>query len=107
NGRYNNTANRCYNACFQASVAALAHHGIESRGNQWGHAFVQARFAGELVNRRKLYPVALRDTLNQNLAIRQRAAYELQHISEIQAISGLRRTRDFLDAVGTLGGDRG
>lgn len=107
NGRYDNTANRCYYACFQAAIAALARHGIESRGNLWGHAFVQAQFPGEMVNRRKLYHAALRDTLNQNLAIRQRADYELQYISEIQAMRGLRRTREFLEAIGTPGGDRG
>lgn len=58
NGRYNACANRCYYACFQAAIAALMQAGIRPpRGAQgaWGHAFVQAQFAGELVNRRKLY----------------------------------------------------
>ncbi len=47
NGRYNNCANRCYYACFQAAVAALVQHGIRPPGGQraaWGHAFVQAQF---------------------------------------------------------------
>jgi hypothetical protein len=30
-GRYNNAANRCYYACFQAAVAALHHANIVSR----------------------------------------------------------------------------
>ncbi|MDP2936669.1 MAG: HEPN domain-containing protein [Dehalococcoidia bacterium] len=104
NGRYNNCANRCYYACFQAAIAALAREGIAPSASQWGHAFVQAQFAGELVNRRKRYPVGLRDTLNQNLLMRQRADYELRHITEAQALRGLRRTRQFLEAIGGRGG---
>jgi uncharacterized protein (UPF0332 family) len=34
-GRYNNAANRCYYACFQAAVAALHHANIVSRGGAW------------------------------------------------------------------------
>lgn len=100
NRRYNNCANRCYYACFQAATAALITANIEPVGRQWTHGFVQAQFAGELVHRRKLYPSQFRDTLTQNLALRQRADYELQHITEVQASRGLRRTREFMDAVG-------
>jgi uncharacterized protein (UPF0332 family) len=44
NGRYNNCANRCYYACFQAAVAALDMAGIhptEGRA-QWSYEFVQS-----------------------------------------------------------------
>jgi uncharacterized protein (UPF0332 family) len=39
-GRHNNAANRCYDACFQAAVAALHRAGIVPRGGRsdWGHA---------------------------------------------------------------------
>lgn len=47
NGRYNNCANRCYYACFQAAIAALAREGIAPSASQWGHGFVQAQFGGE------------------------------------------------------------
>lgn len=104
NGRYNNCANRCYYTCFQAAIAALAREGIAPGIFRWGHAFVQAQFAGEFVNWRKRYPVAFRDTLNQNLATRQRADYQLRHITEAQALRGLRRTRQFLEAIGGRGG---
>jgi uncharacterized protein (UPF0332 family) len=40
NGRFNTCANRCYYACFQAAVAALARHGITPPGG--AHAFVRA-----------------------------------------------------------------
>src|SRR5438876_10081992 len=77
NGRYNNCANRCYYACFQAAIAALLRAGIApSRGRgQWGHDFVQGEFVGILVNRRKLYPAELRDTLALILKVRQAADY--------------------------------
>ena len=99
NGRYDNAANRCYYACFQAAVAALAREGIVPARDQWGHAFVQAQFSGELVYRRKSYPSSLRDALNQNLALRQRADYKPQRVTETQALRGLRRTREFLEAI--------
>jgi uncharacterized protein (UPF0332 family) len=75
NGRYNNCANRCYYACFQAAVAALQMANITPEGRNWGHAFVQARFSGQLINRRKLYPVRLRDVLLRTLTLRQTADY--------------------------------
>jgi uncharacterized protein (UPF0332 family) len=52
-GRYNNAANRCDYACFQAAVAALHHAGLAPRGDrtEWGHAFVQAEFVGRLIHR--------------------------------------------------------
>lgn len=106
NGRYNNSANRCYYASFQAAVAALDREGIRPIGAQWAHAFVQAQFAGELVSRRKRYPFILRDTLMQNLAVRQRADYELQQVSEPQASRSLRRTRQFLQAIAGPGDEK-
>jgi HEPN domain len=33
-GRYNNAANRCYYACFQAAVAALHHASVAPRGGR-------------------------------------------------------------------------
>jgi len=67
NGRYNNCANRCYYACFQIAVYALQDAGIAPTGTRatWGrgHAQLQATFARELINRRKVYPSALRNVL--------------------------------------------
>jgi len=99
NDRFNNCANRSYYACFQAAIGALVRAGIESAGPGWNHGFVQARFAGELVYRRKLYPASLRDALTQNLALRQRADYELQRVSGVQALRALRRARQLMEAI--------
>lgn len=57
-GRFNNCANRCYYACFQAAIAALMRSGVTPLGaqRQWSHTFVPAQFVGQLINRRKVYP---------------------------------------------------
>ncbi len=101
NARYNNCANRCYYACFQAAIAALLRAAIAptSGRGQWGHDFVQGQFVGLLVNRRKLYPAELRDTLALNLKVRQAADYDLDQVTETQASRALRRTQRFVAAV--------
>lgn len=99
NGRYNNCVNRCYYACFQSAIAVLTRHDFRPSGLRWTHSNVQSQFAGELVNRRKLYPAALRDTLTRSLALRQRGDYEIQQVSQVSAARGLRSTRDFIDIL--------
>src|ERR671932_2116851 len=83
NGRYNNCANRCYYACFQAAIAALLTEGIQSRGEQWSHTFVQGQFVGQLVNRRKRYAASLRDVLARTLIVRQSADYEPDQVTSL------------------------
>ena len=100
NGRYNSCANRCYYACFQAAIAALLHAGIRPVGTaEWGHAFVQREFVGQLINRCKLYPGSLRDVLARTSLVREKADYDSEHISEVQAARVLRRAREFVRAV--------
>jgi uncharacterized protein (UPF0332 family) len=86
-GRYNNAANRCYDACFQAAVAALHHAGLAPRGgrSEWGHAFVQAEFVGRLIHRRRRYPTSLRQVLARNLTLRHTADYAPDLVTQIQA----------------------
>ena len=95
NGRYNNCANRCYYACFQAAISALIRSGIRPTGDQWewGHGFVQARFASDLVYRRKLYPDDLRDTLSRTMLLRLTADYEADSVTSTEAQRALRRAR--------------
>src|SRR4051794_34933539 len=52
NGRYNNSANRAYYACYQAAVAALLHEGMQPAGDRWTHEVVPGLFDGVLINRR-------------------------------------------------------
>jgi uncharacterized protein (UPF0332 family) len=105
NSRYNNAANRCYYACFQAAIHALIAAGIQPAGGreEWGHDFVQAQFNGQLINRRKLYPAALRGTLDQNYRLRVVADYWAQAVGETRAIRAIRRTKEFLERIRARG----
>src|SRR4051794_13293719 len=93
NRRYNASANRAYYACFQAAIVALMRGGVRPPGSQWGHSFVQAQFAGQLVSKRKMYPSALRDTLPRLEELRERADYRTAHVSQPQALRALRRAQ--------------
>ena len=107
NGRYDNCANRSYYACFQAAIFALMRAGVTPSGAQdaWAHTFVQSRFVGDLISRRKLYPADLRDVLSRTLFVRQVADYKEQPVSETQASRAGRHARRFVEAIKT-GGSR-
>lgn len=105
NGRYNNCANRCYYACFQAAIVALQHAGIRPRRDQWSHGFVPAQFNGELIYRRKLYPTELRSVLERNFALRQKADYHEDVVTYTEANRALGRTRSFIQAIQERGGE--
>lgn len=100
-GRYNNCANRSYFACFQAAVYALIRAGIHPPGRtgQWGHDVVQAQFAGQLINRRKLYPAALRSDLVRNYDLRKAADYWGQDVGKTETVRPLQRARGFVSAI--------
>jgi uncharacterized protein (UPF0332 family) len=99
--RFNNSANRSYYACFQGAVAALQDEGIkpEGAGGEWRHAFVQAAFAGELIQRRKRYSADLRSILPKNEDLRHRADYTIEMVSEKAAKRALDRARAFIESV--------
>ncbi len=100
-GRYNNCANRAYYACFQAAAYALWHAGIRppGGGTRWSHSFVQSEFAGQLVNRRKLYRPELRDTLDRNYDLRERADYGRAPVPAKEATRAVHRARTLVAAV--------
>jgi uncharacterized protein (UPF0332 family) len=100
-GRYNNAANRCYFTCFQAAIAALQQANIAPPGGQedWGHAFVQAAFVGQSINRRKLYAPGLRQVLARNLTLRHKADYARDLVTQRQAERAVQRTLEFLAAI--------
>jgi uncharacterized protein (UPF0332 family) len=103
--RYNSCANRCYYACFQAAIAALLWDGIRAKGDHWMHGYVQSQFAGVLVNRRHRYPAPFRTVLTDLEVLRHRADYGTDLITEIEARRGLRRGREFVEAI-RQGGER-
>ena len=108
NGRFNNCANRAYYACFQAAIAALLAADIRPPGgsDEWSHSFVPAQFNGQLINRRKLYPPELRDTLSRTYLVRQTADYDRKPVSRTEAERALRRARLFVEQIAAKGGDR-
>ena len=98
--RYNNSANRAYYACFQAAVFALWRAGTPTPAQGiWSHAFVQAEFAGQLVNRRKLYAPELREALPRLRDLRVRADYVAGEVARTAAERAVRRAREFVAAV--------
>ena len=103
NGRYNNTANRCYYACFQAAIAALLRENIQPSRAQWGHEFVHGQFVGQLVNRRKLYSSELRRALANTQGLRQKGDYRGAHVTQREATRALRWARPFVEAVQRVG----
>jgi len=98
-GRFNNCANRCYYACFQAAVAALERENIRPGGGNWNHAFVPSQFDGLLIHRRKRYPTSLRGTLTDTYTLRVTADYRRGQVTRTDAARTLRRTRAFVQAV--------
>ena len=106
--QFDNAANRAYYACFQAAVAGLIWAGIRPPGGAatWDHGFVQARFIGELINRRKRYASDLRDALSVTMRQRHKADYQYDSVTADQAIRTVRRAARFVEEVGSKRGER-
>jgi len=100
-GRFNNSANRSYYACFQAAIHALIVAGIvvARRDTQWNHGSIQGQFNGLLINRRHRYSADLRMILSDNYEVRAQADYSDNPVSEIVALRALRRAERFVAAI--------
>jgi uncharacterized protein (UPF0332 family) len=100
-GRFKSSASRSYYAAFQSAISALARVGIRppGRAGYWGHDFVQSQFAGQLVNRRKLYPASLRSVLTDTYLLRESADYDPEPIDEVRARRALRKAQELVRAV--------
>ncbi len=83
-GRYNSCARGAYYALFQAAVAALLLAGEPLR-ERWSHQYVQSRFSGTLIGRRKLYLSALRDALSGGIDLRRQADYSYAGVGKRRA----------------------
>jgi len=97
-GRYNSCANRCYYAAFQAAIAALLGEGIRPTG-RWTHEYVQAQFAGQLINRRKRFDPRLRRILQSTSYLRVEADYQINMVKRTEANRALRESQEFVEAV--------
>jgi len=99
NEMYHASANRAYYAAFHAAVAALAHAGIELVG--LGHDSVQARFNGELIRRRKVYPGRFKSYLPDLQTVRDDADYKLRLLSQRVAKRQLDKAKEYVETLQT------
>src|SRR5947209_20611297 len=104
NGRYNACANRLYYSVFHAAIEALLDAGLPARAGTWGHGYVQAQFAGQLITRRKVFAAEFRDTLTVLLELRTKADHDQSHVTQREAGRALRRAESFVNAIATRGG---
>ncbi len=70
---YNASANRAYYAAFHAALVVLSQNGFTPIID---HKVVQAMFSGELINRRKIYPAHIKQSLQQLQDVRNNADYK-------------------------------
>jgi len=106
NGRYNAAANRAYYGSFHAAIVALLDAGLPARTGTWGHGYVQAQFAGQLITRRKLFDAEFRDTLTVLFELRTKADYDQALVTQREAGRAVRYAEALLDAIARRGGDR-
>ena len=101
-GQFDASASRAYYGAFQAAVAALWVEGIRPRPDLAGtlpHSAVQSEWSGRLVYRRKLYPPELRSTLQVLYLLRITADYRVDQVTEREARSACRISRQFVQMV--------
>jgi len=100
-GRFNNSANRAYYACFQAAIHALQVEGVRlpGGGTEWGHAFVDAQFVGLLINRRHIYESSLRSIIRDDRKLREDADYTAVSVSQVRASRALQRAERLVAMV--------
>jgi uncharacterized protein (UPF0332 family) len=93
-------ANRAYDACFQAAIAALLAAGIRpaSPRGEWSHACVQRQLNGLLIIRRKRNPAALRRILRDRMAVREKAGDTPASVSARVASRVLQAAQAFVRA---------
>ena len=94
---YDSSASRSYYAMFQAAQVALAHTGFGRP--EWTHSGLQAAFAGQLIQRKKIYPSLLAQRLNKALRWRLTADYSSTDVSRRQADELLRWAEDFVHRI--------
>jgi uncharacterized protein (UPF0332 family) len=99
NGHYNASANRAYYAVFQAALAALANVSVITVEERVSHERVQALFARELINRRKLYPSDLKSHLLDLHKVRETADYKMAKVSAKESSRQLKKAKEFVQAV--------
>ena len=87
------------------AIVALLDAGIRAPTGMWGHGFVQAQFAGQLIARRRLFPTDLRHALVVLLELRHKADYGLALVSQREASRAVREAERFVAAIAEQRGE--
>jgi uncharacterized protein (UPF0332 family) len=104
-GRFNASARSSYYSTLQAGISALLSAGVAPTG-QWGYRFVQGRFSGILVGRRKLFEARWSSAISNNREVRAEADYSPIRISSRRARQALDRAGGLVSAVKGQGDGR-
>jgi uncharacterized protein (UPF0332 family) len=72
---------------------------LQTRHTDGGHDWVHARFVGQLIQRRKVYPTRLRRSLPDLLALRHTGDYRVTSVSQRDAQQAVRHAQAFVQAV--------
>jgi uncharacterized protein (UPF0332 family) len=94
---YNASVTRSYYSAFQIAIAALAKYGITS--DKIEHSRVQANFNGELIHKRKIFSGHFKSYLPDLQAVRNRADYKTELLSQKTALRQLTKTKEFVTSV--------
>jgi len=97
---FNSCINRLYYAMFQMAVAILIKFGIKSpKESEYGHAWVQAALAKELIYRRKLIPGKFSSYLPSMMELRREADYKETSLSKKRTERGLKHGMEFIQIL--------
>lgn len=97
NQKYNASANRAYYAAFHAAIAALTNAGIPI--DRISHESLQAKFNGELIRKRKVYPSRFKSYLLDLQSVRLAADYKSIFVSKKVAARQNKKAREYFEAI--------
>jgi len=97
NQKYNASASRAYYAAFHAAIAALANAGIPI--DRISHESLQAKFNGELIKKRKIYPSRFKSYLLDLQSVRLAADYKSIFVSKKVAARQNKKAREYFEAI--------
>ena len=96
-GWYNAAANRAYYAAFHAAIAKLIRRGVTHEKND--HGWVQANFNNEFVHKTKIYPDRFKAYLLDLQAVRNRADYKAESVSQKIVSRQLAKAAEFVNML--------
>lgn len=93
-GYYQASANRAYYAAFHAAIARLSCHGMTNEKHD--HGWVQANFNNEFIHKSKCYPDRFKAYLLDLQAVRNRADYKAEMLSQKIATRQFAKAKEFV-----------